>query len=196
MSTAITFLTIGLFCFTFVFWLKKSENKHKYERAKLVEMFIKQKKIHVDNIFIGFYFDLVNDAKGRNIWFFYLRRNTLQYKNIPYDELFQIEYKLDGQTIHSIARMGKLKRDLVVGNDTSTTGEVMENTNIVVDENYRVKEITLTILIDELTPSTMDFVFVSSHFPVELKNVKDQEAKEWFQLLTDIIQAEDRRLKN
>lgn len=191
MSAVISLLTVSLFCFTFVFWLKKFENKHKYKKAKLVDLFIRRNNISVNHIYVGSYFDLIDDAEKQNIWFFYLKQNTLHYKNIPYANIFQVEYKLDHQTVKSIAKPGKLKRDLVVGNDSSSRNEIIEQTNIPLHKEYRVKEIALTILIDELTPTKLDFVFISSHFPVELKNIKDKEAKNWFQIFTHIIELEE-----
>lgn len=192
MSAVISLLTVSLFCFTFVFWLKKFENKHKLKKAKFVDIFITRNKINVTHIYVGSYFDLIDDAASQNIWFFYLKQNTLHYKNIPYEDLFQIEYKLDWQTVQSVKKSGKLKRDLVVGNNVAEASEIVEETNVPLHENYRAKEVIITILIDELKPAKLDFVFVSTHLPVELKNVKDKDAKKWFHIFTEIIQAEDK----
>lgn len=191
MSAIISLLTVSLFCFTFVFWLKKFENKYKYKKLKMVDQFIRRKNIEVNHFFVGSYFDLVDDAKEKNIWFFYLKQHTLHYRNIPYEDIFQVEYKLDGLTIKSIARKSQLKRDLVVGNEIRNSNEIIGDTNSPVDEKYRVKEVRLTILVDELTPFSLDFIFISSHFPIEYQNLKDADAREWYNLFKNIIEREN-----
>jgi len=191
MSMFITFFTFALFCFTFVFWLKQNERKYKYTKAKMVDLFIKRNNIHVTNIFVGSYFDLVNDKRNKCIWFFYVQKQTLQYKQIPYANIHQIEYKIDGVTIQSVVKSRKLKRDLLLNSDFSNKNIVVENKHIIPEDTFRVKEVMLTILIDELKPVTLDLIFISSHLPIEWKNVKNTEVKEWYYIFTEIIKREE-----
>lgn len=192
-TTIIFCLGFAAFCFTFVFWFKKSENKFKYQKTKMADLFIKKRGIHVSKLYVGTYFDLVHDAKNEQIWFFVLRHNnTLQYKNIPYNELFQVDYKLDGHTVKSASRSGKLKKELIGGkrpDDSSPPPATWKKSN-----DFRaVKEIRLTVHVDDMQTTTLDFVFHHSHLPVDAKHMKDKDAQEWYNIFTSIIETEERK---
>lgn len=185
-------LSIAMFCFTFVFWLKKSENKFKYQKTKMVETFSKQRNIHIDKFYSGSHFDLINDLEHKQLWFFVLQNNTLQYKNIPYEEVFQVDFKLDGHTVKTSSRSGQLKRELIGGKieeDISSSPAVWKKSK----EISMVKEIRLTLLIDDLKATTLDLIFNISHLPVHVNQLKDRKAKEWFTILHDIIEMEERK---
>lgn len=190
-SAIISLFTLSFFCFAFIFWLKNFEKKHTYKKLKLVDKFIQKNNIEVNKMFVDQYFDLIDDAKGENIWYFYLKNNTLHYKNIPYKDIFQVEYKLDGSTVRSTIKKGQLKHQLVAGNNTNLDIEIVGNKQIAIDEKYRIKEVMITILIDELKPYTIDFVFMTTHIPVEFKNLQDKEAREWYKLFQKIIRSEE-----
>lgn len=158
----------------------------------MVDLLIKQKDIHVNKFYSGPHFDLINDTVNKQIWFFILQHQTLQYKIIPYDELFQVNYKLDGHTIKTASRSGKLKRELIGGKvyDNSTSSPAMWKKS----NDFRMaKEVRLTILIDDIQATTLDLVFHTSHLPVDLKYIKDEEAKDWFNVFTHIIEKEERK---
>src|SRR5699024_8567781 len=110
--------------------------------------FIQRHKIQVNKLFNSSYFDLIDDAKNKNIWYFYLKQDTLHHKNFPYKDIYQVEYKLDGSTVRSTAKTSQLKRELVVGNEEIEDIDIVGNKHIPVDKNYRVKEVMITILID------------------------------------------------
>jgi len=190
-TTIIACLSIATFCFMFVFWFKKSENKYRYEKTRMVERFINGKNIHVSKLYSGFHFDLVNDTEQSNIWFFVLQHNTLQYKKIPYEDLFQVEYKLDGHTIKSISRSGQLKRVLIGGEVTNTS---LPPASWKKAKDLRVvKEVRLTVVIDDLQATTLDLIFNSSHLPADVKKIKDADAKDWYETFTYIIENEERK---
>lgn len=191
-SFALSFLAISLFCFTFVFWIKKNEHKHKYRKTKMVDRFIQQKNVRVDEWYASDFFDLVLDRTSHTLWFFYLRNQTLHYKNIQFRDLFQIEYKLDGKSVRIFSRSGMLKNQLVAGSRDLPNVTVKPCTEMTLEQNFRVKEIAVTILVDELTPYHLDFIFTVSHLPVELKNAKDKDAKKWYRLLHEIIDTTEK----
>ena len=190
-TTIITFFGLAMFCFIFVFWMKKSENKYRYQKTKMVDLFISKRGLSVEKFFSGFHFDLVNDSKNKNIWFFVLRDNTLQYKQIPYEDLFQVAYKLDGHTIESTSRTGQLKRVLIGGEveNTSMPPAIWKK-----EDDFRVvKEVRLTVQIDDLQATTLDLIFNSYHLPIERKHIKDKDAREWFDIFSYIIESEERK---
>lgn len=191
-TTIIVCFSIAMFCFTFVYWMKKSENKYRFKKTQMVDIFIKKRNISVHNFYSGFQFDLVNDAENRQIWFFVLQHNTLQYKNIPYEELFQVAYKLDDETIKAVSRSGPLKRELV-GAEVKKSIKTISPKWQKEEDVQIVKEVRLTVMIDDLQATTLDLVFHSTHLPVELKRLKDAEAKEWFDIFTFIIENEERK---
>lgn len=157
----------------------------------MVDMFITKRGITVEKFFSGFHFDLVNDSKNKNIWFFILQDNTLQYKQIPYEDLFHVSYKLDGHTIESTSRSGQLKRVLIGGEveNTSMPPAIWKK-----EDDFRVvKEVRLTVQIDDLQATTLDLIFNTYHLPVERKHIKDRDAREWFDIFSYIIESEERK---
>jgi len=60
-----------------------------------------------------------------------------------------------------------------------------------------VKDISLTIIVDDRHASTIDALFVSHPVLVDIRNVKDNDAETWFYRLADIIdQTEDKLLSH
>lgn len=176
---AIAALLIALF-------MVLGDKKYASQKTKYVDIFIQQHKIHVSNIFIGSYFDLVHDARTKTIWFFHLHKRTLQFKEMPYEQIHQVKWKIDSTLIHSTSSKNPLKRDLLT-KKTSTEQDV----NIEVHDQYRVKEAMLSILIDEIEPKTFDLVFISVNRPMSFQQVKQSDIAAWYDLFVSIIEEND-----
>ena len=189
-----TFFIIAIFCFTVVFWLKRSENKYRYQKTKLVDQFINRNNIHVTDLYSGMYCDLVNDEKNRSIWFFVLEQLTLKYKQIPYDDIFYVALKYDGKAIDAHTRQGQMKKEMLGGEGLRD----MDLAPLVNKADLKiVKDISLTIIVDDRHASTIDALFVSHSVLVDIRNVKDNDAETWFHRLADIIdQTEDKLLSH
>lgn len=162
------------------------DKKYASQKAKYVDIFIQQQKIHVSNIFIGSYFTLVHDAKSKTIWFFHLHKKTLQFKEMPYEQIHQVKWEIDKTLIHSTTSKNPLKRDLLT-NQTSTE----EDLAMEVHDQYRVKEAMLSILIDETEPKVFDLVFISVNRPMSFEQVKQSDIARWYDLFVSIIEEND-----
>ena len=176
---AISALLIALFMIL-------GDKKYAAQKTKYVDIFIQQHKIHVSDIFIGSYFDLVHDARTKTIWFFHLHKKTLQFKEMPYAQIHQVKWEIDKSLIHSTTSKNPLKRDLLT-KKTSTK----EDVDIEVHDQYRVKEAMLSILIDETEPKVFDLVFISVNRPKPFEEVKQSDIAKWYDLFVSIIEEND-----
>jgi len=186
-----TFLLVAVFCFTVVFWLKRGENKHRYQKTKMVDHFIEKNHIHVSKLYSGMYCDIINDTKNQSIWFFVLEQLTLKYKQIHYDDLFYVAYKLDGKPVEVASRDGQTKRQMLGGDGPN----VADMPPLVRREDIKVvKEISLTIIVDDRHASVIDLLFVMHPFFADVNHVKDVDAKTWFNIFAEIIEHNEKKL--
>ena len=191
MDIFITFLLIAIFCFTVVFWLKRGENKYRYQKTKMVDQFIENHQIDVTHFYSGMYCDIINDTTNHLIWFFVLEQRTLKYKQIAYDDLFYVAFKLDGKPVEVVSCEGPLKREMLGGEGLNTD----DMPPIVPQEDIKmVKELSLTLILDDRHASVIDLLFVMHPFFVNIKQLKDNDAKTWFHLFAHIIHQNERKL--
>lgn len=162
------------------------DRKYASQKTKYVDIFIQQHKIHVSHIYVGSYFDLVHDARTKTIWFFHLHKKTLQFKEIPYEQIHQVTWEIDKTLIHSTTSKNPLKRDLLI-NKTSTEKDI----HVEVHDQYQVKEAMLSILIDETEPKVFDLVFISVNRPMSFEKVKQSDIAMWYDLFVSIIEGND-----
>lgn len=185
------FFIIAIFCFTVIFWIKRGENKYRYQKTNMVDQFIQQHHIHVNKIYSGKYLDLINDTLNRNIWFFVLEQKTLKYKRIPYEDLYYVAYKLDGNPIEAAARSGQMKREML-GGDGPNQADIIPP--IDGEDIKVVKEISLTLIVDDRHASTIDLLFLAQPFMTDIKHAKDADAKTWYRIFTNIIEEAEKEL--
>src|SRR5699024_4859399 len=122
----------------------------------------------------------------KTIWFFHLHKRTLQFKEMPYEQIHQVKWEIDSTLIHSTTSNNPLKRDLLT-KKTSTEQDV----DVEVHDQYRVKEAMLSILIDEIEPKTFDLVFISVNRPMSFQQVKQSDIAMWYDLFVSIIEEND-----
>lgn len=192
--TLLVCVTIALFCFTTVYWMKAQEKKHRFEKTQRVDLFLQKNKINVNRFFSGYQSDLIHDAATKSFWHFTLPYNELQYKNIPYDDIYRVDYKLDGVVVDSVVRPGPSKRELVGSNGTKSPAE-MQSFIQLKDDIRAAKEVKLTILLDDLKATSIDVVFAQHYFPKEVKRMKNNDALAWFHIFKEVINtnAEEQR---
>lgn len=190
-TTLIVCLCIGTFCLTTVYWMKSFEKKHRLAKTRRVDIFIQKNKINVSKFFSGYEYDLVHDADNKCIWMFVLR-NRLEYKKLLYDDIYKVEYKLDGVVVQSITRTRPSKRELVGAKAAQSSFEIQSFIHLK-KEIRAVKELKLTIILDDLQATSLDVIMGSYYFPKELKRMKKNDAQEWFNLFKVIINTEEKR---
>lgn len=192
--TLLVCVTIALFCFTTVYWMKAQEKKHRFEKTQRVDLFLQKNNINVNRFFSGYRSDLIHDAATKSFWHFTLPYNELEYKNIPYDNIYRVDYKLDGVVVNSVVRPGPSKRELVGSNGTKLPTE-MQSFIQLKDDIRAAKEVKLTILLDDLNATSIDVVFAQHYFPKEVKRMKNNEALAWFHIFKEVINtnAEEQR---
>lgn len=185
MDTFNLFFVIAIFCFMVVFLLKNGERKYRYQKTKMVDKFIQQHQIKVHKFYSGQYMDLINDRHHRTIWFFVLEQQKLKYKKIPYEDLYYVAYKLDSHIIHTTSRSAQMKREMLGGEGPppEDIGPLVNKSNVKM-----VKEIYLTLIIDDRHASTIDLLFVQHPFMADAKHIQDADAKTWFEIFSSIIE--------
>lgn len=151
----------------------------------MVDKFIQQHAIHVTKLYSGKYMDLINDSDNRTIWFFVLEQQTLKYKQIKYEDLYYVAYKLDDKTVQATSRTDQMKREML-GGEGPNQADIKPLTNI--DEIKIVKEIYLTLIVDDHHASTIDILFVQHPFLADAKHVQDADAKTWYGIFSKIIE--------
>lgn len=185
--TLLVCLTIALFCFTTVYWMKAEEKKHRYEKTKRVDLFLQKNKINVNRFFSGYQTDLIHDAATKSFWYFELPFDQLEYKNISYDDIYRVDYKLDGVVIDSVMKQGPSKRELLSSNPTKSLVEFQSFIQVK-DKVRAAKEVKLTILLDDLQGTALDVVFAQHYFPKEVKRMKNNDALKWFNIFKDAVE--------
>lgn len=186
-----TFFVIAFFCFAVVFWIKRGENKYRYDKTRLVDEFIQKNNIQVTNFYSGMFCDLINDEDNRSVWFFVLEQLTLKYKQISYDDIFYVALKYDGKTVDSYTRRGQMKREMLGGKGLNE----MDLTPFARKADLKiVKDVSLTIIVDDRHAAIVDALFLSHSFFADLNHVKDNDATRWFNLLTTISKQTDDKL--
>lgn len=186
MTGIIIFFVISIIALSIALIIILADKRYKSTKARYVDVFIRQHDIEVTNMFVGSYFDLVHDAKSKTIWFFHLKKKTLQFKEIPYEDLHEVKWEIDGVIIRSMTSERPLKRDLLTKERNSKQDVFRE-----VNEQYRVKEAILSIVLDELEPQIFDLRFISVNRPISFKQVKESEIATWYDLFVSIIEAND-----
>lgn len=168
-----------------VFLLKSGEKKYRYKKTKMVDQFIQRHQIDVNKFYSGKYMDLINDSHNQTIWFFVLEQQTLKYKKIPYDDLYYVAYKLDNHIINATSRSDQMKREMLGGEgpNQDDVGPLVNSSDIKM-----VKEIYLTLIVDDRHASTIDLLFVQHPFMADIKHVQDVDAKTWFGIFSNIIE--------
>ncbi len=192
MDAFISFLVIAFFCFAAVLWLKRGESKYRLDKTKLVDGFIKKNNIDVAKFYSGNYCDLVLDTTNRSIWFFVLEQLTLKYKQIPFDDLFYVALKYDGNPIDVYRRQGQLRREMLGGEGLNKLdlGTIQNAAEFKI-----IKNVSITMIMDDRHASTVDALFLSHVTFANPKTIKDEEAKTWFALLANIIQDSEAELR-
>lgn len=187
--TLLVCLTIALFCFTTVYWMKAEEKKHRYEKTRRVDLFLQKNKINVNRFFSGYQSDLIHDAATKSFWYFTLPFDKLEYKNIHYDDIYRVDYKLDGVVIDSVTKPGPSKRELISANETKSPLEFQSFIHLK-DKVRAAKEVKLTILMDDLQGTSLDVVFARHYFPKEVKRMKNNDALKWFHIFKEALQTD------
>lgn len=196
-ATFLILIGFATFCFTAVYWMKSFEKKHRLNKTRRVDYFIQKNKLNVDKFFSGYEYDLIHDTKTESVWFFVLKDDRLRYKQIPFEQIYRVEYKLDGITAKSINRKGPSKRELVGGDEVKSDREFQSFIHLKDDINKdnikAAKEIKLKIFLDDLQASTLDVGFAYYYMPKKLDRLKRNEALDWFQTFKEIVTTEKRK---
>lgn len=186
MTSFIIFFIIALVAFAIALFMKLGDKRYAYQKAKYLDIFIQQKNITVSHLFIGSYFDLICDAETRTIWFLHLQKRTLQFKEMPYAQIHQVKWEIDGTLIRSRTSRQPLKRDLLTNKVERVVDVAAE-----VHDQYRVKESILSITLDELEPAVFDLMFLDSRRPIHFAQVKTSDIAHWYDLFVSIIEQND-----
>src|SRR5699024_8755591 len=115
MTTFIICVSIGTFSFTSVYWIKSFERKFRRDKTRRVDYLITKKKVNVDKFYSGVESDLIYDEETESIWYFTLRDDRLRYKQIPYEDIYRVEYRLDGVVVDAVERSGPSRLEMVGG---------------------------------------------------------------------------------
>lgn len=192
MDAITSLFVISFFCFAAVLWLKRGESKYRFDKTRIVDEFIKKRQIDVDKFYSGHYCDLVLDTTNRSVWFFVLEQFTLKFKQIPFDDLFYVALKYDGHTIDAYRRQGQMRREMLGGEGLN----YVELGPIEKESEFKiVKNVSITMIMDDRDASTVDALFLSHSLFADAKKVKDEDAKMWFALLADIIKDSESGLR-
>lgn len=185
-------IMFAFLCFIGVYILKNSESKYRLDKTKAVEGFIKNNQIQISEWYSGKFCDLIDDEENEMIWFFVLERKQLKYKQIPYDELFYVGLTYDNQTVDSYRRTGQMKKEMLGGEGFGSLRLGIPGN--ISDFNV-VKNMSLTIVVDDRHAAVIEALFLSHSFFANIKTVKDAEINHWFRKLGMIIQAKENELR-
>lgn len=187
--TFIVCVSIASFCFTTVYWMKSYERKYRLDKTRRVDYFIKKNKLNVNKFYSGYEHDLIHDLETKSVWFFVLRDDRLRYKQVPFEDIYRVEYKLDGVVVAEATRTRQSKRELVGGEPTESPAEMQSFIHL--KEDIRTaKEFKLTIFLDDLQATSLDVIFGNYYIPKDLKRLKKNEALEWFKVFKSIINTD------
>lgn len=188
-------MIIAVGCFTLVYLMNKAEKTYKIGRKEMVDKFIADKEITVNKRFNGNGSDLIHDMENECIWYFARANNGLKHKQLKYSDIFQVEYKQDDQIITSTSRSSQLGGALVGGALAGGVGAVIGGLGGKQKQSSQVKQIFLTLLIDDLETPSLDIEFAFFHPPRDASQVNDKEAKDWYNLFRVIIKKVERELE-
>ncbi|HIV75241.1 MAG TPA: hypothetical protein H9895_09205 [Candidatus Pseudogracilibacillus intestinigallinarum] len=181
------FMSIAILFFIVVLVIKLNEKRYAVQKSEAVERFITYKNIHVTNLFSGAHFDIIHDEEQEMIWYTVFQRKKLQYKELPYHTIYQVVWNLDGTPIRTVTRNTPSKEALLTKeNNIAGKTELKE-----VNAQYRVKEATLTITLDETTTQTIELPLFSSTLPKSFGEVEQSDIAIWYNLFVSIIQKEE-----
>jgi len=185
-------IMFAFLCFISVYILKNSESKYRLNKTKAVEGFVKNHQIQISEWYSGKFCDLIDDEENEIIWFFVLEQKQLKYKQIPYDELFYIGLTYDHQIVDSYRRTGQMKKEMLGGDGFASLklgipGE-LKDFNVV-------KNISLTIVVDDRHTAVIEALFLSHSFFANIKTIKDTDVNHWFRKLGMIIQTKENELR-
>lgn len=196
MTLFIICIVLAVVCFTIVALMNNGERNYTYEKNEMVNKFINEKEITINKRFSGYNFDLIHDMENECVWYFVRVNDELQHKQINYKDIFQVEYKQDDQTITSTSRSSQLGGALVGGALAGGVGAVIGGLSGKQKQSSQVKQIMLTLLIDDLEIPSLDIEFAFFHPPKDLSQVDDSVARDWYNLFRVIITKVERELEN
>ncbi|MEJ8778332.1 hypothetical protein [Pseudogracilibacillus sp. ICA-222130] len=180
-------MSIAIIFFIVILIIKLNEKRYTLQKSEALERFINYKDIHVTNLYSGPHFDIIHDEEQKMIWYTVFQRKKLQYKELPYHTIYQVVWNIDGTPIRTVTRNIPSKEALLT-KEKNIAGKTEHKE---VNAQYRVKEATLTITLDETTTQTIELPLFSSTLPKSFGEVEQSDIAIWYHLFVSIIQEEE-----